>query len=454
MSSDPEFIEIAGDELEGGGQLTRISMCLSSLLNKPIHIVNIRGKRAKPGLQRQHLTGLTSVAALHRGYPQCLTGASMGSTEITFDPRKLTHSKLPFTVIEIGTAGSIGLIIQVILPCLLFYPYEDPSKRIPLNNDIKDISSEFEIEIEKTAAAAAAQSSEIKKSEFLPTISKECIERHVSNEREAKGFVDMKEVPCSPPSLMPLSVVNAQHTMIMKGGTDVSWAPSTSYLETVLSPLLSKHMNIKMRVETIRHGFYPKGNGEAKLTVTTLRKGETITPITLTERGEVESISIKAFISRVPKNIGDKLVRITLEKLKEELIHLPLRVDVQVYDVTSTSFGSGVWLEITAKTNTGCKLWASSMGAFKKPSEEVAKEAVDVFVKDLNAGGCVDEFTQDQLLVFMALAKGKSVVRTGEISLHSRTAMEIIKKIAGVEFSVVNEGSSNVISCTGLGYCN
>lgn len=437
MSSEPEFIEIAGDELEGGGQITRISMCLASLLNKPIHIVNIRGNRPKPGLQRQHLTGLTSIAALHRGYPQCLVGASIGSTEITFDPRKLTHSKLPFTVIEIGTAGSIGLIIQVILPCLFFYPYGEPLKPIHLDSEAKE--SESEIEIEKTPIPPTMLEGIVESNGFLDT-----------NLNGSEG----KSIPHSPPSLMPSSGMGSQHVMVIRGGTDVSWSPSTSYLETILSPILSKHMNIKMKVETIRHGFYPKGNGEAKLTVTPLRKGETITPITLTERGEVESISIKAFISRIPKNIGDKIVRITLEKLKEELIHLPLRVDVQVYDVTSKSFGSGVWLEISAKTTTGCKLWASSMGAFKKPSEEVAKEAVDVFVRDLNAGGCVDEFTQDQLLVFMALAKGKSTVRVGEISLHSKTAMEVIKKIAGVEFSVVNEGSSNVISCTGLGYCN
>lgn len=429
-SESVSYIEIPGNELEGGGQILRVSLCLSSLLNKPVHITQVRANRSKPGLQRQHLTGMTSVAALHTGYPHCIVGASMGSGEVLFDPSSQTYPQLPFKTIDVGTAGSIGLIIQAILPCLLYYPYRSVS---PLNL----FTSENVCQTEKREA------------EPKDDIVDDEVDDEGSAEKERK-IMKIVSPPQSPPSLHPTSLA-LQHSLVIKGGTDVSFSPSTRYLETILVPLLAK-MGAKVRVETVRHGFYPKGCGEAKLTVTPMGCSESLKAITLLERGDIESISIRAYISRVPKNIGDKIVRITLEKLKEELIPLPKRVDVQVFDVTSKSFGSGVWLEISAKTTAGCSLWSSSMGAFKKPSEDVAKEAVDKFVKDLNSMGCVDEYTQDQLLVFMALAEGKSQVRVGDISLHSKTAMSVIGKIAGVEFEVVNEGLSNVVSCVGLGY--
>ena len=50
------LLEIDGSILEGGGQIIRISISLSFLLNIPIKINNIRAKRDNPGLQKQHLT--------------------------------------------------------------------------------------------------------------------------------------------------------------------------------------------------------------------------------------------------------------------------------------------------------------------------------------------------------------------------------------------------------------
>jgi len=46
---------IDGSFGEGGGQILRTTIALSSLLLKPVRVINIRAKRRNPGLQREGL---------------------------------------------------------------------------------------------------------------------------------------------------------------------------------------------------------------------------------------------------------------------------------------------------------------------------------------------------------------------------------------------------------------
>lgn len=82
-----EYKKIDGNYLEGGGQILRISMVLSSLLNIPVEINNIRAGRPRPGLSSQHLECLHLVKKITNG---TLTGAKIGSTTIRFIPKKIT----------------------------------------------------------------------------------------------------------------------------------------------------------------------------------------------------------------------------------------------------------------------------------------------------------------------------------------------------------------------------
>ena len=52
--------------------------------------------------------------------------------------------------------------------------------------------------------------------------------------------------------------------------------------------------------------------------------------------------------------------------------------------------------------------------------EVVADKAVERLLKELEHGGCVDGYMQDQLIIISALAKGKSIIMAGPISLHTR----------------------------------
>jgi RNA 3'-terminal phosphate cyclase (ATP) len=107
------MIRIDGSKGEGGGQVLRTSLALSLVTGTPFQMVNIRAGRSKPGLLRQHLTAVN--AATEVGEAE-VTGAQLGSRELTFRPRALRSGGYHFAV---GSAGSATLVLQTVLPALL-----------------------------------------------------------------------------------------------------------------------------------------------------------------------------------------------------------------------------------------------------------------------------------------------------------------------------------------------
>lgn len=108
------MIRIDGSIGEGGGQILRSALALSMALGRPFTISRIRANRPKPGLMRQHLTAVEAAAAISNA---TVTGASTGSCEFTFEPGEITAGTRTFSV---GTAGSTTLVLQAVLPALLF----------------------------------------------------------------------------------------------------------------------------------------------------------------------------------------------------------------------------------------------------------------------------------------------------------------------------------------------
>lgn len=107
------MIAIDGSEGEGGGQVLRNALALSLATGQAFRIANIRGRREKPGLMRQHVTAIEAACAI--GDAEC-EGASVGSAEITFRPGGVRPGDYRFAV---GTAGSTGLVLQTVLAPLL-----------------------------------------------------------------------------------------------------------------------------------------------------------------------------------------------------------------------------------------------------------------------------------------------------------------------------------------------
>ncbi|MEM3352626.1 MAG: RNA 3'-terminal phosphate cyclase [Saccharolobus sp.] len=108
------MIEIDGSFGEGGGQILRTSLTLSVITGKPFRIYNIRANRPNPGLQRQHLWAIKVMKKISNAETK---GDELGSKELIFIPHEI--SKGINIDVEIGSAGSITLILQTIIPAIM-----------------------------------------------------------------------------------------------------------------------------------------------------------------------------------------------------------------------------------------------------------------------------------------------------------------------------------------------
>ncbi|MEM1445339.1 MAG: RNA 3'-terminal phosphate cyclase [Planctomycetota bacterium] len=104
---------IDGSQGEGGGQVLRSSLALSMVTGQPFRIENIRAGRSKPGLMRQHLTGVRAAVAVCGGEAE---GDALRSTALSFTPGSVRAGDYRFSI---GTAGSTTLVLQTVLPALV-----------------------------------------------------------------------------------------------------------------------------------------------------------------------------------------------------------------------------------------------------------------------------------------------------------------------------------------------
>lgn len=137
---------IDGSQGEGGGQVLRTALALSLATGRPFRIERIRAGRERPGLLRQHLTCVRAAAEISGGDAD---GSELGSTSLVFRPGRLRPGAYRFAV---GTAGSVALVLQSVLPALLV------------------ADGQFELDIEGGTHAESAPPIEFLERAFVPAI--------------------------------------------------------------------------------------------------------------------------------------------------------------------------------------------------------------------------------------------------------------------------------------------
>jgi RNA 3'-terminal phosphate cyclase (ATP) len=106
------LIEIDGTRGEGGGQLLRGALALAVATGRGFRIDDIRRRRQRPGLMRQHLTAVQAAATICEAR---VDRAELGATSLVFEPGPAHAGDYTFAI---GTAGSCVLVLQAIVPAL------------------------------------------------------------------------------------------------------------------------------------------------------------------------------------------------------------------------------------------------------------------------------------------------------------------------------------------------
>ncbi|XP_032666730.1 RNA 3'-terminal phosphate cyclase isoform X2 [Odontomachus brunneus] len=147
------LIQIDGSLGEGGGQVLRIALTLSTLYGIPIEIENIRAGRPKPGLAAQHLKCVELAKEMCNAK---VRGGYIGSTRLEYRPGPLNKYQREY-VADTKTAGCICLLAQVALPCALFLPHDNTillkgGTNVPMGPHIEYLSRVFQPMLRKFGA--------------------------------------------------------------------------------------------------------------------------------------------------------------------------------------------------------------------------------------------------------------------------------------------------------------
>ena len=336
------MFEIDGSQKSGSGTILRLAVALAAIKHEPLHITNIRKSRPQPGLKPQHLEAVLTAGKLCNAN---LEGATLGSRELWFKPNEIRGGKIEA---EIGTAGSIPMLLLTSLPICLF--------------------------------------------------TKEPVQLHVT-----------------------------------KGGTDTTHAPTINYLQNVFLKAL-KNMGINAEITIQKYGYYPKGMGEATLTVQPTQK---LHPLRLESFGKLKSvkgISICTFLA--DRKVAERQTNAASNYLSNE----GYAANIQTVNDKSNELQKGSSIAIWAETDTGAILGADAIGELRKPAEAVGKEAAEKLTMEIDSKATVDTHLSDMLIPYMALSEGTSAFLTRTISEHLEANIWLTEKMLNVRFKINRVG--------------
>lgn len=415
-SSSQPLVHIDGNTLEGGGQLLRLVLSLSSLTHIPVHITNIRGKRGPKssskqggGLKAGHLAGAQWLA---RATGAEAEGMEIKSQELIFRPPGKVKG-----IEEVEEDESSEMIT---------------GERVSTNRIRKEVRSEEKLNRRQTSIPMSTPGSVFLIFQaILPYI-----------------IFSAAEVQKESPALNNDEDKNAPIRITIEGGTNVSKSPSCEYINEVLLPMLNLKTGIPpIKMKLNRRGW-TQGRvevGSVTFDIQPLKRGSSLPAFSFTNRGELTKIrvSIIAPGAAIRDSIRNRVIEEVLRRHPDVEIIFSLDED--------SAHSKRLYLLLVAETSSGYRLgrdWLfdRNTGSPKAIDQLVSQVIVDL-EQEIAHGGCVDEYLQDQLVVFQALAQGRALVDGGkeqEESLHTKTVRWVAEKMLGVEFD--GEGACGGVS--------
>lgn len=176
-----------------------------------------------------------------------------------------------------------------------------------------------------------------------------------------------------------------------------------------------------------------------------------ILPLYLTDPGNLTQVKGYSYVAgNIPLSIAERMASQATKRIKSSFPGVAVDIK-RVHE--DKAVGSGTGIILWGETSTGCIFGGSSLGKRGVSAEEVALSAANQLVEDVSSGGCVDRHLQDQLIVFMALAEGRSRLKTGPLTLHTETAIHLTEIMTGIKFQVTPNGDDTLtLECEGIAF--
>ena len=215
---------------------------------------------------------------------------------------------------------------------------------------------------------------------------------------------------------------------VAKGGTDTTHAPTINYMRKVLLPTL-KRMGVEAEISVQKYGYYPKGMGEATMTVKPNRQ---LKPFALESFGKLKSIkgvSVCTFLAN--RQVAERQAKAAQDTLAKK----GYSASIQVVNDQSNPIQKGSSIVLWAETDSGVIVGADAIGELRKMAEAVGKEAAEKLLAELSAKPTADVFLADLLIPYMALCEGKSTVYAKAISEHIESNIWLMEKMLNVKFT-------------------
>jgi RNA 3'-terminal phosphate cyclase (ATP) len=216
--------------------------------------------------------------------------------------------------------------------------------------------------------------------------------------------------------------------LTLVGGTHNQAAPPFPFLARAFVPLLAR-MGARVDLELDAVGFHPAGGGRFRAVV---HPCPALAPLVLLEPGAVLERHARALLSRVPEHVAAREIATLVRGLGWT------DADARAEQVTSP--GPGNALVVTIRCEHVTEVF-TGFGARGVRAEDVARGVVREVRAWLDAGVPVFEHLADQLVLPMALAAGRSELRTVAPSQHLATQVETVRLFLERDIRIEDEGA-------------